>query len=296
MNCRAITFSTVATLVLTSSIIQLGCSSSSKKDSGSGKSGQTESVKQKSSDIDVSDEVQKSSQTADVGQTGESLDKKYQPMAAALRTNQLDTVGSEAGRILTSNANDAMALNALAIAHFRRGHTGAAKIFLNRAIEKNAPSAGLFNNLGVLLLAEGDSGGAISAFKKALRVNDSHAQALANLGSIYAQGGDYIRALPLLTQSYKSDSSNQAIANNTAVAMRGTGDLAGAKKIYDTILARNSRNVTALLNEATLYIEYMNQPKDGLALVYKVKFLETERKDVLARANALEKKAKAALE
>jgi hypothetical protein len=40
----------------------------------------------------------------------------------------------------------------------------------------------------------------------------------------------------------------------------------------------------------------MNKPKDGLNLVYKVKFLETDRKDVLARANALEKKAKSKLE
>ena len=110
------------------------------------------------------------------------------------------------------------------------------------------------------------------------------------------KGGDVTRALPLLEQSYKANKLNSGIANNYAIALRQSGDLAGASKLYEDLIKANAKDVYAHLNYAILLIDFMNKPKDGLTLVYKIKFLETEKKDVLARANALEKKAKAALQ
>jgi len=49
------------------------------------------------------------------------------------------------------------------------------------------------------------------------------------------------------------------------------------------------------LNYAILLIDYLNKPKEGLAVVTKVKFLESDRKDVLDRANELEKKARSGI-
>jgi Flp pilus assembly protein TadD len=186
-------------------------------------------------------------------------------------------------------------LNALALIHLRRGKPGAAKLLLVRALEKNPAVASLHNNLGVALLDENDQDGAVVQFKQALKLDDHQAEALGNLGSIYARGGDYAKAIALLGPSYKQNKSNIAIANNYALALRSAKDYEGARRVYDDILKQNSKEVTSLLNYAILLIDFMNKPKDGLDLVYKLKFLETDRKDVLTRANALEKKAKSEL-
>lgn len=224
------------------------------------------------------------------------LDQKYHPLAAAVRKGNAKGIVDEASKILGTNPHDLVALNALALFHFRAGRVGAAKHFLNRAFEKNQPTAALHNNLGVILLEEGDQPSAIANFKKALRLDDGHAETLGNLGSLYVRGGDYNRALPLLEQSYRANSNQPSVAVNYAIALRGAGKVDDARRIYENLIKKNSRDIPAHLNLAALLIEHLNKPKDGLALVYKVKFLETERKDVLDRANALEKKAKAAIQ
>lgn len=226
---------------------------------------------------------------------GHAIGEKYQALARVVRAGKSNAIVEEAAKILGSNPNDPVALNTLALFHFRRGKIGAAKLLINRAFEKNQGTAALYNNYAIILLEEGDQSGAVVNFKKALRIDDHHAEAMGNLGSMYVQGGDFLKALPLLEQSYRLNRNNLAIANNYAIALRANKSYEGARKIYDEILKQNSRDVPALLNLAILLIDFMGKPKDGLALVYKVKFLETERKDVLSRVNALEKKAKSEL-
>lgn len=224
-----------------------------------------------------------------------NLDPKYKPLAQAIRSGRSKAITDQAARLLGVNAYDPTALNALALLHLKRGHAGAAKLLLNKALERNQ-NAALYNNLGVALQSEGDSIGALVNFKRALKSDPNNQQAAGNLGSLYMKGGDVTRAMPLLEQSYKANPSNTAIANNYAIALRLSGDLEGASRIHEAILKIDPKNVYALLNQAIILIDFQNKPKDGLTLVYKLKFLETDKKDVVARANALEKKAKAGLE
>ncbi len=227
-----------------------------------------------------------------------SVDSRYKILGAALRDSAAKPgqVQEEAIRILGANPNDAIALNSLAMLHLHHGRTGAAKLLLARALEKNPPeAAGLHNNMGVALLDESQQDSAIVEFKKALALDPNHTEALGNLGSIYVKAGDHSKALPMLETSYKRNRNNVAILNNYAIALRGNKDLEGAKRVYEEALKINSRDVNTIFNLAILYIDFMNRAKDGLDLVYKVKFIETQRKDVLSRANALEKKAKSEL-
>lgn len=223
-----------------------------------------------------------------------SVDAKYKGLANAIRNRQ-GNVQDEATKILGTNSNDPVALNALALIHLRRGRTGAARLLLGRALEKNPPTAALLNNLGVALMQDGELEPALANFKKALQTDDKHTEALGNLGSIYAQAGDFDKARPLLEQSYKQNRANSQVASNYALALRASKDFEGARRVYEEVLKSNSKDVNTILNYAILLIDYMSKPKDGLDLVYKVKLLETERKDVLTRANALEKKARSEL-
>ncbi len=279
-------------------ICATGCGSSQKKsDSSSSVISNSASENEISSvDVDTSEADVPSLKSASDNSKASNLDPRYRSLGQAIRSGRSKSITDEAAKLLGTNAYDPVALNALALLHLKRGHPGAAKLLLNKAIDRNPGTASLYNNLGVSMSQEGDDAAALTNFKKALKADGSHRETLGNLGSMYMKGGDVSRALPLLEQSYKANRGNLSVANNYAIALRLSGDLEGASRIYDEILKADPKNLNALVNDAILLIEFMNKPKDGLTLVYKIKFMETDRKDVVARANALEKKAKAALQ
>lgn len=219
-------------------------------------------------------------------------EKKYQALSDALRNGQPNTVAQEAAKILAQDPNDPVALNAVAMSMHKQGRLGAAKLLLEKALEKNPTNASILNNIALIQVAEGDSQTALLTLKQAYRANDRNPEVSGNLGSLYVQGGDFNKALPFLETAYRANKLSASVANNYAIALRATGQLDKAAKIYDQLIRQNSRDVNAHLNYAILLIDYMNKPKEGLALATKVKFLESERKDVLDRANALEKKAR----
>ncbi|HVK60074.1 MAG TPA: tetratricopeptide repeat protein [Bdellovibrionales bacterium] len=274
-------------IILLSALVLASCGSmKTRSDSGSGVTDE---------EVDIPDESADPVR-AETNAAPSSADRKYQPLAQAVRSGQAAKINEEAAKILSSNPNDPFALNSLALYHFKQGRPGAAKILLSRAFEKNQNIAALHNNLGIILVSEGDIGAATVSFKKALQIDARHVEAAGNLGAIYLRGGDANRALPLLEQAYRGAPTNTSFAVSYGAAQRAAGKLNEAQRTYESVLKKNPRDVAANLNLAILMIDYQNRPKDGLPLVYKVKFLETERKDVVERVNALEKKAKAALQ
>jgi Tfp pilus assembly protein PilF len=216
---------------------------------------------------------------------------RYKKLSEALRGGKSSNVQEEAARILMTNPDDIVALNGLAMWNYRQNKVGAAKLLLFRAIEKGQPNASILNNYGLMLLSEGDELAAAEQFKRALRVDESHAEANANLGAHYAKGGDWKKALPRLERAWSGGRQDSAIANNYALALKSEGEHERSRQIFEDATKRNNKDAILLLNYASLLIETLNRPKEGLPLVYRVKLLETERKDVLNRATALERKA-----
>lgn len=237
------------------------------------------------------DETAVAAQGMVVGPDGRKIDARYAALSQALRANKPGQVQDEAARILVANPDDLVALNALAMWNFRQKKVGAAKLLLARAIEKGAPTASILNNYGLTLLAEGDELGAAEQFKKALRLDDRHAEANANLGAHYAKGGDWKKAVPRLTAAWNAGRQDSTIANNYAISLRGDGESERAREIFEEAVKRNNKDPILLLNYASLLIDELGRPKEGLPLVYRVKFLETERRDVMNRATQLERKA-----
>lgn len=217
--------------------------------------------------------------------------ERYAKLSEALRGSKTLNVQDEAARILVASPDDVVALNALAMWNYRQKKVGAAKLLLSRAIEKGQPNATVLNNFGLMLLSEGDELAAAEQFKRALRLDEGHAEANANIGSHYAKGGDWKKALPHLERAWRAGRQDTPIANNYALALKGEGEHEKARQIFDEAAKRNNKDPILLLNYAALLIETLGRPKEGLPLVYRVKFLETERKDVLNRATALERKA-----
>ncbi|MBL7688125.1 MAG: hypothetical protein JNJ49_08815 [Bdellovibrionaceae bacterium] len=229
----------------------------------------------------------KATETAPVG----VVDSKHAALSLALRSGKTQAVNDEAARVLVTHPDDVITLNALAMWNYKQGKIGAAKLLLARAIEKGEPSAAVLNNYGLMLYAEGDELAAAEQYKKAIRLDERHAEANANLGSHYARGGDWKKALPRLETAWKAGRIDSAIANNYALALKAEGESEKARRIFEEAAQRNNKDPLLLLNYAALLIETLNRPKEGLPLVYRVKFLETDKKEILTRANQLERRA-----
>ena len=211
------------------------------------------------------------------------------------KSNRLDQLRDEAMKVLVINANDPGALNALAYSYFKKGKLGAARIVLERANDRNPKTPQILTNLAVLDLSENEPARALTNLKKSYKLDDHNPETLAMIGSIYIQNRDYAKALLPLEQSYKGDKTNIRVANNYAVALTKTKSYEAAQRVYDEIMVQNARDSEVLINYASLLVDYLNKPKEGLNLVYKVKFIETERQDVIEVANKIELRAKSAL-
>jgi Flp pilus assembly protein TadD len=225
-----------------------------------------------------------------------STANRYQPLSQALRSGQSAAFLEEVGKRLAVDQNDVTVLNSLALYHYRKGHPLAAKLLIRRALEKNQPNAALYNNLGVILLEEDEQAAAIANFRKALNLDENDAAALGNLGMIFLKGGDTIKAMPLLEKAYTLSPSSSAIAAAYGATLANRGQYEQARKVLEEVVVKNRSDVSALINLAAIDIEHLNRPKDGMDLISRLRFLDTERKDVRLRMNALEKKARAELQ
>lgn len=275
-------------------VAAVGCTSANKNKSDGAREGGRVLLKEPGTDIDKEDDSSGSgAQTSSVKVSAD--DAKYSALSKAYRAQKGQELLNETYKILSVDPQDPIALNTLALYYMKKQKYGAARILIGRALAKPGNRSGLYNNLGVIALNEGEVNLAIAQFKKAIRAQDDHPEALGNLASIYLRNGEYLKAQQMLDQAYKKHSQNAAIANNYAIILRNNKNFAQAKSVYEDILKQDSRNVVVLLNYAILLVEHMNKPKEGLALVYKLKLLETERDDILRVAADLERKAKAAI-
>jgi len=117
-----------------------------------------------------------------------------------------------------------------------------------------------------------------------LQGNDDHPEANANLGTYYLKYMDYDKAVMFLEKAYDHDKKNVTVANNYAVALRGTGKLDEAMGIYKSIESRAKSQT--MLNEAILLSEYKKDFKEAKDILNKIRFISTDPA-VLKKVNAL---------
>ncbi len=193
-------------------------------------------------------------------------------------------------QILSSDPDDVVALNSLALLYYDKNERGLSKLLLNRIIKKTAKKDTAFalNNLGVLYVSEGEIKDAVNAFRSSLRANVNYEIAAVNLGAIALKYGDLGRALSSLEDGYdfvqdgikNGDETAQAIGNNYALALIGNNDYSKAESILDEIFLAESRNATILLNYAVLLVRYLDKKSDATMLLTKIKYLTGDRKKV----------------
>lgn len=228
-----------------------------------------------------------------------STKEDVEALLAARRAGLEPQIIAATSRILGKDPGHLVALNTLALHYFGRSNLGLAKIILRRALSVHPKEPALHNNLGIVFLTEGDQRSAISSFKKSLEMRQGYVIGATNLASIYLEYRDYNRALAPLDSGYKMVKSGLregkeeavGVANNLAVALSFEGQANRARDIYEEIGRGTARNITVLLNYATLLTERLKAKDDALKVISKIKFVADDPK-AIRRAEELEKKLK----
>lgn len=219
---------------------------------------------------------------------------QYAALNEAIKAQSDEKIYQAATQILAQSSNDAKALNALAMYHYKRARFDLSRYLLSKAIGANSTMAELYSNLGVVQLAQGEKREAIKSFRKALDINGEEAVAAANLGAIYVQEKDYGKAQIALEIAYRHGVREARVLNNYAIALTAGRKYEKAEELYKTVLKDGANNKEALYNFAILLVDNMGKYQEGIEIINRLKFVGGPA-DTRNRIIALENKAKAGL-
>lgn len=259
------------------------CSSSEKKSDADG-------------DPSADSKSNASSSKSDTDKEGAKRGKEEQPrntvvlyadLKASLMTKDDLSVEKSTAQILSGDANDVKALNALAMHHAQKGRYSLAEFILNKAEKIEGNSHVVYNNLGVINFQQGRKREGITFFKKALAAKPNYGLAAANIGSYFAEVKDYSKAKASLAIAYKSGMKDLSTLNNYAISLMATGE--SADEVFELGMQTGSTNVNFLVNYGVYLVEVKKDLGKAKSILEKINFLgpDSERREVV---KSLEKK------
>ena len=271
-----------------------GCSSSPER-SDSGNSRQHSD----SAPVDMTEASRKkesSPQPLPPVSTGNSEEKAKESNAAeeldrAIQKQDDRAIAISARQVLVQSPQDATALNALALYHFRKGELSAAKALLNKAIAAHDQVSMLYSNLGIVLQANKEDADAVKAFRQALKVDAFNPIAAANVGAYYAQVKDYAKAQVALEIAVDKGQRDWRTMNNYGVTLMALGKYPFAEAHLKKSAELQPQNTAVLLNYAILLVDHLGKQAEGLEVINKIRFLGPSP-DIRKRISELEIKAK----
>ena len=200
----------------------------------------------------------------------------YKSLSVATASQNIEQIKLISLDILQNNPKDVRGLNALAMTYYKKGLYNSAEYLLNKAITAEPKSAASYSNLGLVLLARDAKRDAIESFKRALDYDSDQLAAAENLGALYVSAKQYDKAAEVLSRVSEQSTLSEGSKLNYAVALTGTGQIDQAVSTYERILKNNSTNKQALTNLAIIKIEKQSKFEDGLDLVNRLKFVDTD--------------------
>lgn len=279
---------TIRTLLFASALSLAACSSSTKApeksptapaenrrdlwDDESGSSGDMQAKAVPSAPAAKSSPVVSSGDSAPaaVALPGEDA---FKELTSAIKSQNDDSIRIAAEKILARVPGDVRSLNALAMVYYRKGRFEHAAYLLGKAIQKDANRAELHSNLGLVSLAQNEPLVAVKNFRRAIEINPDDGAASANLGALYIANRDYIKARIMMETAYKAGLRDVKVLNNYGIALTAGADYERAKSIFQEGLKASSNHRELLFNYAILLVDHLNQYKDGLDVINRLKFV-----------------------
>jgi Tfp pilus assembly protein PilF len=155
--------------------------------------------------------------------TAQASSGQYALLNEGIKEQSDEKIYQGSTQILAQAPNDARALNALAMYHYKRGRYDLCRYLLSKAISAHPRAAELYSNLGIVQLAQGEKREAVQSFRKALEINNTEAVAASNLGAIYTQEKDYGKAQIVLETAYSRGVRYARVLNNYAITLTSQG-------------------------------------------------------------------------
>jgi Flp pilus assembly protein TadD len=211
--------------------------------------------------------------TVAAAQKGNAETEIYAQLNLQIKNQDDEAILKEGSSILMKNPNDVKAINAVAMAYYKRSQYPLAKSLLLRAQKLEVGYYEVHSNLGVVQLAMGDKNEALKSFKKAIELNPNDYVSASNAGSLYVLEQDFEKAVVVLDIAYSKGYRNAKVLSNFGIALTATGKYEKADKIYREALKENSNSKEALFNHAILLIQFLKKNEEGLEIVKKLKFL-----------------------
>ncbi len=223
--------------------------------------------------------------------TEETRESVMSDLDRAIQKQDDRSIAIAARQVLLQSPDDAKALNALALYHFRHGDTGTAKVLLNKAIAAHDQISMLYSNLGVVLQGAQEDEDAVKAYREALKVDPYNAIAASNVGAYYAKVKDYNKAQVALEIAVEKGQRDWKTLNNYGVTLMALGKYNLAETQLKGASNLQPQNTAVLLNYAILLVDYLKKPAEGLDVLNKIRFIGTSP-DIRKRISELENKAK----
>jgi tetratricopeptide (TPR) repeat protein len=234
------------------------------------------------------------SQGASGAATGPSINdvnkSLYQRFADARKRRDITTANQVGGEILSRNPNDTRILNSLAALAIEQGKYDLARLYTDKTLVKDPNNGAAYNNLGVVELKTDNLRLALIQFKKATAFDPKNKAAHANLGTIYLKYRNYTNAAEELKDAVENGDQSPETLSNYAFAQTGEGDYGGAAKSYERALAKDSNNISILVNYSVLMVERLHKYKDAIKVLNKIRFIAREPA-ILDKVEILLKKA-----
>jgi tetratricopeptide (TPR) repeat protein len=187
------------------------------------------------------------------------------PSDAEVRTEYMDALVSadrfadaiaQGQMILRKDPNSDSVYRSLSGLYLKQGKLAMAQIMGDKALELNDADPNVYNNMGVVHLQQHDLPAAIDKFKMARKLDSGHYEANMNLGLIAVNSGDYSLAIDCFDKALERNPVSVDARLGRAVALRGTGELADAGRMYDELIKEDASLDSAYFNAATLHRKY----------------------------------------
>jgi tetratricopeptide (TPR) repeat protein len=199
-------------------------------------------------------------------------------LVSALReSGKISQAISHAREVLVRRPSDPNALSELALSHLERGEVDTAELLIQEAL-KSQSSAVAERAAGLIALKLGDDAVAFRHFARASELDPKDTTARLNMGTVLLQAGVYDRAAEQFSAVLAINPKETAASLGLAAATRarGTRDNKApyqeAERLYKSILEREPKNISALLNLAILYADFVQRGSEAKPLLQK--FLE----------------------
>ncbi len=179
-----------------------------------------------------------------------------------IAAGRYDEAITEVRKVLLTDPNNVATYRTLSQAYFQKGELKMSQLCAEKAKTLKDGDPGIYNNMGLTYLKQGDEPAAIAEFQTAIKLDPDNPEANMNLGYVALNSGDFPLALGCFKAVVNKDPGNVDALLGLAVAQRGTKDLEGAARTYDTLIdIVPASNRLAYFNAATLHEKYTKDYK-----------------------------------